>query len=157
VKIDTSNLARNDRHRFIYHVLSYMDNRSVPKGLSMAHVTHLARTTLDVEKFRHCRPNIVKCGQQAGRRLSFVDRTCDGIRPSICSPCTYAQTTDSRRRLGGHCQVLSTFDNDRHRFMTLNVQLYACAVQQATGHDGVARSIGVSYTRLISRTRKASR
>jgi len=78
------------------------DNKITPWGRGRAHVTPVARVTLDLEKFRHDRLNEVECDQQihgrttAGargqRRSTIMDGgalltapavTCDGSRVSM--------------------------------------------------------------------------
>ena len=53
--------------------------RSSKQGKSQ---TYLQGPEQDLEKFRHGTSNVVKSVNRARRRLSFVDRTCDRVRPS---------------------------------------------------------------------------
>jgi len=78
---------------------------------------------------------------KARRRLSFVDRTRDGRRPStLFTLWTYTRQSSvcvltTRGGDGGRGQVLSTFDNDRHLLITLGCVYSAMDIWR----DGVAR------------------
>ena len=81
----------------------------------------------------------------AHRQSSFVEWRRLTTVDAIHWPCTYVQTTDSRRSVlttpgddGGRVQVLSTVDDDLHPLITLYVQR-----DWAIGRDGGALSLSV--------------
>jgi len=111
-----------------------MDDKSYPKEVVIEFTLPIfARTILDLEIFRHCRPIVLSAVNKSVDILLTADRTCDGIDDRRCYTLTICVSTNNRQLSfcvlrtrgddGGRGPVLLTSTDDCHLVITLGVQL----------------------------------